>query len=115
MLRRCCGVPLSRRTGDPSSRPRDRARAREQHDHQGGGRRPPHRERPPENWRGIGIDLQYDGHLIVRLRPVGDDGTDVEVFSFGNLLASEHLRRYRSADRLAELIEDVHRRAIERV
>jgi hypothetical protein len=67
----------------------------------------------PESWRDIGIDLQYDGQLVVRVRPVGDDATDVEVFRWGALVASERLRRYRSPERLAGLIEAVHRRAIE--
>jgi len=66
----------------------------------------------PENWREI--DLQYDGQLVVRLRPAGDDTTSVEVFAWGDLVASEILRRYKSAEHLAELVEDVHRRAIER-
>ena len=68
----------------------------------------------PASWRSIGLDLQYDGQLIVRLRPAGDAVTDIEVFRWGALLASEHLRRYRSATRLAELVEDVHRRALKR-
>jgi hypothetical protein len=66
----------------------------------------------PESWRAIGIDLQYDGQLVVRLRPAGDDATDVEVFSYGGPIAAEHLHKYRSAERLAELVEAVHRRAV---
>jgi hypothetical protein len=56
--------------------------------------------------------LQYPPQTVVRLRPVGDDATDIEVFTWGDLRASERLRRYRSAARLAELVEDVLRRAI---
>ncbi len=66
----------------------------------------------PENWREI--DLEYSGQLVVRLRSAGGSSVDVEVFSYGSLLASEQLRKYRSAERLAELIENVHLRAIER-
>ena len=66
-----------------------------------------------ENWRDKGIDLQYDGHVIVRLRPADDDATSVQVFRREDLLASEVLRGYDdSATRLAELIEDVHERAL---
>jgi hypothetical protein len=68
----------------------------------------------PANWREI--DLQYDApaHLVVRLTPAGDNATAVEVFQREALLAAETLRGYRSADGLADLIEGVHRRAIER-
>ena len=77
----------------------------------------------PSDWREI--DLEYSGQVVVRLRPAGCDATDVEVFSYGALIGAECLRKYhardraaarrlqRSADRLAEMIEDVRRRAIE--
>jgi len=68
----------------------------------------------PENWRDIGIDLRYDGHVIVRLRPVNDDAAHVEVLRREDVLADEVLRGYDSATGLADLIEDVHRRAVER-
>ena len=65
----------------------------------------------PPNWREI--DLEYPtGQLVVRLRPAGDSSVDVEVFRWGALVASERLRRYRSADALADLIEGVRRRTI---
>jgi hypothetical protein len=65
----------------------------------------------PESWRAVGADVQIPPQTIIRLRPAaGDDATDVEVFSYGNLIGSEHLRKYRSATRLAELVEDVHLR-----
>lgn len=64
----------------------------------------------PENWREI--DLEYPtGQLVIRLRPAGDRAVDVEVFSWGNLLASERLRKYDSPTRLAELVEGVTRAA----
>jgi hypothetical protein len=63
----------------------------------------------PENWREI--DLEYDGHMVVRMRPAADDATSVEVFRREDVLATEVLHGYDSATRLAELIEDVHRRA----
>ncbi len=69
----------------------------------------PPRVDAPENWRDKGIDLQYNGHVIVRLRPADDDATSVEVFRREDLLATEVLRGYDSATGLAELIEDVHR------
>lgn len=68
----------------------------------------------PGSWRAIGLDLQYPAQLVVRLRPAGDGEVDVEIFTFGNLLASERLRKYRSAERLAEQVEDVHHRALDR-
>lgn len=63
----------------------------------------------PPDWREI--DLEYPAQQVVRLRPAGDDATSVEVFRWGDLLASETVRRYHSADGLADLIEDVHARS----
>lgn len=66
----------------------------------------------PENWRDVGIDLQYNGHVIVRLRPVDDDAARVEVFRREDVLADEVLRDYDSDTELADLVEGVHRGAI---
>jgi hypothetical protein len=68
----------------------------------------------PPSWLQIGIDLQYPRHEVVRLRPVDVDATSVEVFRREQLLASEILRGYRSPAHLAEMVEDVRERAIER-
>jgi hypothetical protein len=76
--------------------------------------RTPSDDRPrvwaPEGWREV--DIEHSRQLVVRLRPVDDRAVDVEIFRWGALVASEHLRRYRSADGLADQIEDAHRRAI---
>lgn len=80
--------------------------------------RAPSDDRPrvdaPERWREIGLDLAYNGHVIVRLRPVDDDKALVEVFQREPLVASDTLRRYHSADGLADLIERVLQRALSR-
>jgi hypothetical protein len=68
----------------------------------------------PPSWPRIGLDLWFGGHEIVRLRPVDDDATSVEVFRREHLLASEILRGYRSPAHLAEMVEDVHQRAVSR-
>jgi hypothetical protein len=77
--------------------------------------RAPSDDRPrvwaPAGWREL--DIEHSGQLVIRLRPVGEDATvDVEVFSYASLLTSERLRKYRTADGLADLIEAVQRRAI---
>jgi hypothetical protein len=67
----------------------------------------------PESWREI--DVHYPaGQVLVRLTPAGEDATDVEVFSFGNLLIGERVGGYRSPARLAKLVDGIYRRAIER-
>ena len=66
----------------------------------------------PADWREV--DLEYPAQVVVRLTPAGDDEASVEVFRWGDLLASEVVSGYRSADALAELIEGVHRGALSR-
>jgi hypothetical protein len=65
----------------------------------------------PENWREV--DIQHPtGQVVVRLTPVGEDATNVEVFAYGALLLGERVRGYRSGARLAKLVEGIHRRAL---
>jgi hypothetical protein len=61
----------------------------------------------PDNWRDIGIDLTWDDQLRLRLRPIGDDATDVEAFDRDGRRAHEVVRGYSSPDDLADRIEAI--------
>jgi len=56
------------------------------------------------------VDIEFDGHLVVRLTPAGSN-VAVQVFRRADLLASEVRRRPRSAERLAERVEGILQRA----
>src|SRR5208283_317941 len=77
----------------------------------------------PETWRQIGIELLYYSYKV-RLRPVGDDTTRVEVFDdrgnprTGPEIVGGYLEDFDQGDdlgpakKLADEVEGVYRRAI---